>query len=158
MKSIKAQMESLGLVVIVLLLVVGILFVVTFVILKPSSDTSAKVEAGVLATSTLNSILYTTTPCREQNIQELLIDCAGFNNIRCADMSSCQYAELMTDDLLNKTLGFQGRQHYFIVEKDTGEIVIPAIGEACPRERERAIQPLSTGFGTDITITLDVCR
>ena len=152
----KAQMEIMGLVVIVILLIMGLLFTVTFIILRPPSETAQIATTGVIATSTLNSMLYTTTDCRDQSIQELIIDCNVYQKIQCG-MSSCDYIKKTIPDLLNKTLAYQQRQYYFTITSN-GNATIPGIGKPCMGQRERAYQPLSTGFGTDITITLDVCR
>lgn len=153
----KGQLEMMGIVVVVILLVMGLLFVVTFIILKPASEIKEQVRAGVLASSAGNSMLYITSGCRGLSFEELLLDCGGFGNIFCDGKSSCDYVSQNFDFLLNRSLAEQDVSYYF-VGKVGEDVVVGPLGSPCPGERENWYQPLSTSLGTVLELTLDVCR
>ncbi len=153
----KAQTEVMGMVVVVILIAVGLLFFIAFVVLRPQSELEQRVTTSVVASSTLNSLQYTTTTCRGLNIQDLLLDCATRGAIVCDNEHSCSYVNRTIAYILDKTLTVQDRSFVFEADVD-GESLPVGINSGCRGERENAYQPLRTTYGSLLTLYLEVCR
>ncbi|MDP3640021.1 MAG: hypothetical protein Q8R53_02340 [Nanoarchaeota archaeon] len=142
MNNKKAQMEIIGLVVIVILISLGMLFLVQFS-LKEKPDEKAFTRKG-LAFSTLSTLLKTTVDCsengerRELELREVLGDC-GANTFlsdpssgeTCSREPSCDYFARVAGDLLDRTLGVWGKRYEFQVQ--------------FPRTKEELFDPQITG-------------
>ena len=115
----KAQVELIGLVVIVILITLGILFMAKFSLVE---DTSKKIIAReFLASSAMGAMMKTSAICDHYDnygsyikeplfIQnELLEDCALYKNTdsqyQCSGKHSCGFLNQTIGDLLNRTLG-----------------------------------------------------
>ena len=156
----KAQTEIMGLVVVVILIAVGLLFFIAFVVMAPKSETLSKTTTSVVASSTLNSLQYTTTTCRGLSVQDLLLDCATRQAIVCGNENSCYFANHTIAYILNRTLTIQERKFAFSADVDGTPLETVSINTGCTKskERENAYQPLRTVYGSLLTISLDVCR
>jgi hypothetical protein len=155
MKSRKAQMEIMGLALIIVLLTLGILFVVQFMVPKGDQRSIAKsYTESQLAANMLNTILKSTAKdCNNQVLITLFQDCASGSSIVCNDgTSSCYYLNKTVEYILNETLVFWKKDFWFIASKTP--IVF---GTGCPGERESTQTPIQTDAGTMI-IRLDICR
>jgi hypothetical protein len=75
--SKKAQSEIIGIAIVMVLIMLGIVFVINFVIM-PSDSSNIKVQYDrvQMASNAISSILKTTTSCNKLTITELLQDCA----------------------------------------------------------------------------------
>jgi hypothetical protein len=163
-KDKKAQMEMMGIAIVVVLLLVGLALVVSFVILRPPSDIREEYVESQLASNTIGAILRTTVPeCREQ-MDDLLIDYAsGFPRIRCDEGISTEEAiEGTLDTIFNQTLYEFGTQFYFevSVQGATEEIVVSKASEGAVKDcrpREQATYLLPTTYGKDLNILLQIC-
>ncbi|MCB9362472.1 hypothetical protein H6504_03470 [Candidatus Woesearchaeota archaeon] len=112
----KAQMEVLGLMVVVLLLSIAVLFVVTFVFLDETRDPSQQHQESQLSSNLLNAMLQTTAmDCGKQQLKSLFRDCALTNEIRCDNgKRSCQYLNETVFNILEGILNTpQYRRAYF---------------------------------------------
>jgi len=161
----KAQMEIMGLAIIIILLALAMLFVVQFVILRQPSDIKKTFTHKELAANTVNTLLATTTDCRELPISQLLEDCADGGNIPCPTGNSCSQAEEAIEQILAKTLDEWNKEYYMTVKvaKDTiagpfGNILKEDIPQQCPGEKITSSPCciLPTGAGQMI-INLDIC-
>ena len=153
----KAQMEMVGLVIIVIMLTLGMLF---FAIFTFKEETEKKVfTREELAYSTISAIVKTTVEsgvCEgnfRPNIgQELLEDCVhnyinspdGYSLYRCDNSHSCIFLEKTIGDLLTITLGEWNKRYQFrstLLRSDTSqpEEIINIVSEKgdCPETRER---------------------
>ncbi len=72
----KAQIEMVGLVVVVVLLTLGVFFVIKFIVLKQPSTTRQEFLFTQMASNTANALLKTQTDCRGYDMTELIGDCA----------------------------------------------------------------------------------
>jgi len=86
-----AQMEIMGLVIIVILLSLALLFVLQFIILRPASDLKESFTQKEIASNTVNTLLDTTTDCRQLPLSKLLEDCAEGAFIQCPTGNSCSH-------------------------------------------------------------------
>jgi hypothetical protein len=128
----KAQMEMIGLVIVVLLLTMGMLFMAKFA-LDEKPDKKIFTRKG-LAVSSVSAMLTTTIPSQECGIGsieslalggDILEDCArnymfpslnqcGFGcQYECDSKHSCEFLRETFELLLAETLGQQGRNYEF---------------------------------------------
>ena len=113
----KAQMEIMGLAIIVVIIIFGILLSLIF--FKPA-DSSLKTDVtdSTLASNMLSMILKTTLDCKDLELESLLQDCAeGASNkeyCNVNDRDPCAKVEgIIRDDLLKKTLDVWKKQYTF---------------------------------------------
>jgi len=152
----KAQMEIMGLAIIVVLLVVGMLFAVKYVLFKPQTDYRGEYTKTQLAANLLNSIINTNTECNQITISGLLQDAARNQPlINCGDIGlSDIYVAIVINDILNQTLN-NSKMDYYFDASTTSKTVVRIGTRDDNRVRETKVQPLPTDFGTMI-ITLDL--
>jgi hypothetical protein len=180
----KAQMEMIGLVVIVILITLGMLFMATFA-LKKDPQKKVFTRKG-LAYSTMSAIMKTSITCEEESGithpalgNDLLEDCAQnkdnleFCQYQCGGVDCCQFTQDTIADLIDQTLGdwnkrfefrsrlipFEGAEAVEILPLEGAEAVeIPPLGKGC-RKRQRdssGLFPLHTEAGL-LESVLDVC-
>ena len=116
MNQNKAQMEMMGLVVIVVLVSIGMLFYISFKIntsQQPSTEPQEEYTDKQLATNYLQAALKTTSECKDLNVQQLLQDCALFKNIDCVRGNSCFFVNETLDEINNKTLESWNQGYHF---------------------------------------------
>lgn len=164
----KAQMEIVGLVVIVILITLGMLFFAMFAV-KESPQKKVFTRKG-LAASTMTALMKTTVsePDCSENIvklqmeKDVLDDCAKHfryetSYYTCKGMHSCNYFRLMAEDLLNQTLGGWNKNYELQVwlnnpDGEDEEIILPRIaaGGGCEKKERDTSRPfpLSTDAGT----------
>ena len=140
MKNKKAQMEIIGLVVIVILISLGMLFLVQFS-LKEKPDEKAFTRKG-LAFSTMSTLLRTTVDCglgdeQRRELREVLGDCAA-NTVadssfqqKCMEQESCVFFQNTVHGFLDRTLVVWGKRYEFQVQ--------------FPRTKEKLFDPPITG-------------
>lgn len=105
----KAQTEIIGLVIIVMIITIAMLFYVSY---KAQPENTAKKTLyqkyayNELATSFAHSFLETYVDSCQATIEELIVDCGSLRGgrIRCGFISSCDELEMLSADILNKTL------------------------------------------------------
>jgi len=118
-KSRRSQMEIMGLMVVVILLIVGVLFALKFVVLKKPAETRQEYSRTQMASNMGLALMSATTEnCRETAIKDLLIDCAQWpeagGTITCGDGSgSCDYVNRTIGHILNSTLNQWRVRYYF---------------------------------------------
>lgn len=157
----KAQMEMIGLVIIVILITLGMLFLAQFAL---EEDPKKKIFTRKgLAYSTMSAVMKTTVSADDcvgkygdivspQVEKDLLEDCAKNYNApylslyNCRDgMSSCEFLEIFIEELLEETLGNWGKRYTFKVSltQAEGENPLPLLeqiergGGCLAKKRER---------------------
>jgi len=149
----KSQMELLGLAIIVILVSLGFLFVVRFVLLKPSDNLKKEYTYTEMASNELNAILKSTTDnCKGTDITELLQDCATIQRITCEDgRNSCVYVNETIYNILNSTLTDWKKTYIFNVSIDDNTIIYFEEGKISnDDERQVKIFPIPLDTGTMI--------
>lgn len=127
-KTKKAQMEIIGLVVIVILLTLGMLFLAMFAL---NEDTSKKIFTRKgLATSTATALLKTNVECIQESGEknypslgkDILEDCAkNYDSPFCTTYSCdhkhcCDFFKDQTTQFLQNTLGKWNKKYEFEVQ------------------------------------------
>lgn len=121
----KAQMEILGLAMIVLLMSVGILFVIKFVFLTPSESPRATFTQKQIAQNFLSSLVQTNTPCSGASVADLMEDCGrSYSELSCEHngniYDSCTYAQIVIDEMLQGTVAAWNQNYHLIGEAPDG--------------------------------------
>lgn len=171
--SKKAQMEVFGLAVIVILLVVGMLFMIRFVILRPQQQAQQSASyinkdlASNIVVYMQNIAINPADVCNKKlDLTDLIRDCAyGEGSIRCLDkvpsyVESCSIArKIIEEDILAKTLDEFQHDYYFSVYKSgTGDIIDNLeINNKCPGKKTSGIAfiPLPPDV---LNLQLDICN
>ncbi|MBR9706308.1 hypothetical protein GOV14_04685 [Candidatus Pacearchaeota archaeon] len=159
MKNKKGQMEIMGLAIVIMLLIVGMLFVVRFVITKEPEGYKKEFTQSQLASNMLNTLLKTNTDCPDLTITELLQDC-GHNPdnpaITCSNngKKSCQFVEDTAKYIFNQTLDEWNINYHFTVYFEEDNPIIE-LGSTCPNDQKTEIFPIPSY--TTLFTRLDIC-
>ena len=127
-KNKRSQMEIMGLMIVVILLIVGVLFAIKFVVLKKPPETRQTYSRTQMASNMGIALMSSTTEnCRDTAIKNLLIDCAEWpengGTITCGDgMKSCDYASEAISTILNNTLDTWNVRYYMIADTKKNDI------------------------------------
>jgi len=162
LKTKKAQMEIMGIAIVIVLMMLGMLFVFQFFILKPPEDIRKGQRKEQLATNMLNAILeLTSANCSKHQIRTLIQDCASFydqdGSIRCENLQtkSCIYVNNTIQQILTNTLDKWNEQYQFMILIDDEEKDIQ-FGKKCTMNRRRRESPIQAR-GKTVTLRLDIC-
>jgi len=166
----KAQMELLGVAVIVVFLALGIYLVVKFNITQPQSNTKASYTSSQLSSNMISSIITTTTAnCTNKDMLDILIDCADYGpagSIICNENNvgyqnkSCEYFNATMNQSLNNTLDEWGQSYIFNVTTTAGSSIQQVWSKSmgnCTGERKTSSYPFPTNVKGTMLIRLDMC-
>lgn len=159
----KAQMEILGLAIVVVLVLVATTFVVRFLVLKTPTDYRGGFVSSELASNTLNTFLRTAAVgCQQLTMTELLQDCAqaggseGFGVIKCDNgEDSCKFVKSSVTKIFQDTLGKWGMKYRFLAYTNSQSPFI-AIGNECRGEKKSKLFPIPAST-TTLYAKLDIC-
>jgi hypothetical protein len=157
MGSPRAQMEILGLAIIVVLIMMGVLFAIVFVLRAPASNTLGQFKESELAANLVTTMLGTTTPCHDATVSQLLGDCAVFARLDCGSIgNSCDAASDAFRQMLAGSLETWHRSYRFNI---TGAYNVQGISYssgACSGNIEGKTSYVPTAGGT-LSVTLQLC-
>ncbi len=158
-KRKKAQMEIMGLALIVILVTLAVLFAVQFILLREPSEARKEFIHKELASNTVSTLLSTNTECNNNKISELLIDCADDRLLDCRRKGSCEFAHDTIKDILEDTLSKWNKEYYLTVKRNNQTLPhFNPIGTPCPGEKITSspccILPTEQG---PMNINLDIC-
>lgn len=163
-KSRKAQMEILGLAVVVILLIIGMLFAMKYMIKKPEIRTEASDKQLAIAfLNTLTADKLEVTDCKQGvELKELLQDCTSpaERKSMCSDGTTayCIKAGDVTKSILKDTLGTMKKEYDFKLQKADKSALISAASGKCTSgsNKVQVTYPLPTDGGT-IFAVLSIC-
>jgi hypothetical protein len=72
----KGQAEIIGITIVMVLIMLGIIFVIRFVVMPDEYDIKQEFDKSQTAANFMDSLLKTTTTCNQLTITELIQDCA----------------------------------------------------------------------------------
>ncbi len=152
----KAQMEILGLSIIMVLLVIGGLFAVVFLTESSSVDYN-KIHDRQKITNIL-SIISLSSSDFGGSITDLLKDCADYPpRLYQGTQSSCDYSKEKIQELLNMYL--DGRQYYFeLLGARDFKICNSTNCIPCSGEKESQEAPIFLSINVPITLHLELCQ
>ena len=164
----RSQAEILGLAVVFILIVVGILFYIKYSAKEADTSKQEFLESN-MASNMLNSVLKTTTQCKDATVNDLVQDCAYARAITCTAFSceygtctatsdSCTYLSDFIKNAFNRTFDAWGEIHYyFSISNNAGVNLISPAGIVCSGEKEAEISYIPTRAGT-YTVELSICK
>jgi len=153
----KSQTEIMGLAIVVILLVVGMTFVIKFMMSREQVDYKTQFTHAEIASNTLNTFLKTKSQsCNELSMTELLQDCSQSKSIYCQNgENSCDYSEETAKFIFSQTLEEWNKDYEFKVFRQEEDPIIN-LGERCPGNKKSKTFPIPTSSGT-LSVKLDVC-
>jgi hypothetical protein len=170
LRSKKAQMEVLGITVIVVFLALGVFFMVRFNILKEPSQTKKVFTQNELAFNEISAIIKTTSEhCSNIDMLDLMIDCVDFYSSRgdivCdsvggVDIKSCEYMNHTVLKIFNETLGKWNQNYIFNITVLNGNRVESIYGIKaghCAGERRSGQYYFESNSRGTVHLKLDIC-
>ena len=157
--SKRSQTEILGLSIVLIFLSMGMLFVVKSIISdKPSQERETYIRSE-LASNILGSIVNVHTNCRNQDISDLLQDCAVHEEIVCSNgQGSCDYSKTEINTILSRFMSkLGGNRSYKFIALTHDMMDIVNIEQGNCTIWESATQPLPTLRGT-LELKFNMCR
>ena len=155
----KAQMEIIGLVLIVILLLLGALFAIS-VAFKPQDQVEQRIRESSMANNFVSTYLDTVVnDCFDSSLRELWKDCAIGGEIQCNGKSSCVRLNEVTQAVLSKTLDSWNKAYVFEVLEGTAPAPnFPKKRGLCTGERESS-KPYKVPVRPGLTLSfrLEVC-
>lgn len=154
----KAQIETMGLLVIVILVSIILFFVLVYNSNRIKNVEPDKQEfKDSQAIGNFGTTMLETTDDCGRTIRELLTDCAFKNQITCNDIDSCTSAQNTMEKILDLTLNEWGYEYTLSVNKEQGGVVFQT-EDACDSpnfQRERT--PFGTTYG-NMYVEIKVCK
>ncbi|MCK4669921.1 MAG: hypothetical protein KAT43_01865 [Nanoarchaeota archaeon] len=160
----KAQMEIMGMVVIVLILVVAMMFVLFFATQEKPGEGIKDFDDKLYSFNTLSAVLHTNVPFRSLQMQSVIEMCM-WNDIwvgQAHTMSPCEYASAGIATMLSHSLSYIGQDYHFYVSTNTDpdfykiDVKSSTDPALCAGDIQSATQPLTYAGGT-MYIVLDIC-
>jgi hypothetical protein len=153
----KAQMEILGLAIVVVLILVATIFVVRFLVVKSPTEYRKGFVSAELASNMLSTFLKTSSQdCSQLTMTELLQDCAQSGSITCNNgQDSCRYAESAARQIFEGTFDRWNIRYEFLAFTDAGSPFIK-MGARCRAEKRSKLFPIPINAGT-MYVKLDIC-
>ena len=152
-----AQMEILGLAIVIALIFVAIVFVVRLGFEKPTNYRKGFVSSE-LASNMLNTFLRTAArnDCSQLTMTELLQDCAQGKGITCNNGdNSCSYVNLTAKEIFRNTFDKWNMQYEFLAYLDINRPLI-ALGKTCEADKKSELFPIPISSQT-MYVRLDIC-
>lgn len=150
----KAQMEIIGLVVIVILISLALLFALQFS-LKPKQEEKASYTHAQLASNTINTLLKTKAECFPTfTISELLKEYVKESD---AAQEKFECANKTIADILNKTLVAWQKSFRFKITMPAGKQSINITSGICQKQIEASPPYIISSNGEYIVARLEIC-
>ncbi|MFH0979046.1 MAG: hypothetical protein V1837_07145 [Candidatus Woesearchaeota archaeon] len=155
----KAQMEVMGLVVVIILLTIGLLLIVQFVVLKEPTQLKQRQSESQLAANFISTLLQTSTACSNYQISSLIQNCATRNDITCSGQSACKYVNQTISFIVNQTL-VSWHKSFNLTVSGTSDTFPPrgivfTRGD-CTGTKESKFYAIHAGSKT-VIVNLDIC-
>lgn len=158
----RAQMEIIGLVIVIIMLTIGLLLVVKFVILKQPSNLKQRQSESQLAANFINTLLQSSTTCNNYPMRDLIQNCVAKNDIIChqgRDYTACEFADITIKSILTATLDAWKMSYNLSISntKVWGFNPLSYLKGNCGGEKEHKFSPIQAG-GKTIIVDLEICR
>lgn len=169
----KAQMEIMGLAIIIILLMLGMIFLVKFMVLDEKRSIKADFSRKQVAQNFLNAMLITNVDvCNDATVSQIITECyEGGSNIQCgANGGACDYLRnSLKSDFFTETLDKWHLAYRFYIDLDKNPVDINFDGITQNNEckettigttydsLENAQAKIGTLSGATILVNLDLC-
>ena len=150
----KAQTEIMGLAIVIILIILGMTFLIRFMMSKEPIEYKKEFTQAELASNTLNTFLETTSNDCGLSMAEILQNCGQGGGI-CGE-DSCEYVKrIARDEIFKNTLDEWNIAYEFRVFFDENNQKI-TLGTACVGSKKSKTFPIPTSAGT-LSVRLDIC-
>ena len=143
----KAQLETMGLVVIIVLLAFILIFVLQVMVNQESNSLNSRYLQ--LNADNLRSSILKTNVCGNIDLRDEIVNCNTFNDVQCSNLQNCNELNIlirkMIEDSLNVTKKYKFTAGNILVEKNFN---------FCKEIYTSASEPIPL---SDINITLAIC-
>ena len=161
---LKAQLEALGLVIVVMLVALAMLFTIIFIMNNSDDEETTATKHQELANNFIGGMLKTNMiDCKNFSFTELYIDCAESEIIDCDGNiggDSCTYLNRSVEKMLNNTLRLWGINYDYTAYSKTyntrKNLTQISYGSCQNKEKEHGFFILPIDIGT-LFIELDAC-
>lgn len=153
-----AQMEILGLSIVVVLVLMATVFVVKFIVLKAPIDYRKGYVTKQLATNMVGTFLNTASKdCLGLTMTELLQDCSQSKSLTCdTGEDSCQYAESTASTIFDNTISKWKMNYEFLAYNDE-KLPLVKTGKKCNGEKVSSEPWVIPTNSIKIIVKLDIC-
>ena len=153
----KAQTEIIGLAIVVVLLIIGMTFVIRFMLSKEPVDYKKQFTQAEIASNMINTFLKSNSKdCNQLTMTELLQDCSQTKSIFCENGKvSCNYVKETAALIFDQTLEQWSVEYEFKAFLQENKPIF-TLGNVCPGSKKSKTFPLPTSSGT-LFVKLDVC-
>ena len=159
----KAQMELMGLAIVVMLIAVGMFFAMKYTLFQKPPEIKNPYVQSELATTFVNTLLLASTDeCKAYTtMKDLLGDCAAQELARqkCSlGQTYCDASDEIVDTILKDTLTEWGKSYTFEVYSD-GQVGNYFEKDTCAQDAERGkagLFPIPAKHGT-VNVKLSIC-
>lgn len=154
----RAQMEILGLAIVVVLVLMATIFVVRLAGMKTPVNYRKGFVSSEIASNMLNAFLKSASQdCSQLTITELLQDCAQGQSIKCDnDEYSCAYVNSTAIGIFAKTLDKWSMKYEFLAYKNINSPLIN-LGDKCLKEKISKEFPIPIS-SDKMYVKLDICQ
>ncbi|MBW2990428.1 hypothetical protein KY348_01850 [Candidatus Woesearchaeota archaeon] len=154
----KAQLEMIGLIIIVVIVITGLLIFTVYRITRPPTNVQKRYLNKEIATNMLIAMSNTHVPeCYNHSLTQLIIDCSNrYSLMICEDdQTSCKIVNKTIYNILNKTLIAWDTSFNFSIIKTNTSFVNLDCNSA--RNKVQGFEVFTSKTG-QVEITLDVCE
>jgi len=166
--SRKAQLEMVGIAIVVVLIIIGATVFISLS-LKPPSKAHAKFAQKEMAQNIVDTLVKASTNCKGLDFAAVLEECSksgDAGSLICEDgRRPCMYAREEISGILDKILGLRKLDYQFTAKTDIGSAFDDIETSGCTRElidsgkvtvETPGIQPIPLYPGT-LTLMLRIC-
>jgi|GEM_PF-1738463 len=153
----KAQLEMIGLVIIVIIVITAIMIFTVYKLANPPKNIQKAYVNKATAFNFLVSIAKTNVEeCHGLKLDELIAACAGGSEVGCYDYTSCEMVNMTLKNILDKTLVDWGVSYNLSIQGTD----ISFINLDCNSKVKSQVQgsesiPLNPGI---VEMTLTLCQ
>ena len=152
----KAQLEMIGLMMIVIIVIVGLLIFLVYKLTTPTQNVQKRYIDKEIATNMLITLTNThVKECHDRRLSELIVDCVKSYSAMCGDQTPCEVANKTIFTILNNTLVEWDISFNLSIKRT--DITFSNLGcgpHAKAKERGFEIIPLNPGY---VEMILDIC-
>jgi len=158
----KAQLEIMGLAIVVVLISLIFLFVLSFNIAKEPNSNKNDFTQSQIAANTINSLLLTSTTCQGLDMTELIQDCASLSDVDCIGndgiADSCDFVEREITSILDSTLKVWKKNYQLNAMQSSNALFQEISNGQCEGSLDSKTYPIPSIDNTgQIFVILKVC-
>ena len=158
--SRRAQMEAIGITIIVVLVLIGVLFGIQFVIKQKPVSVGSEFRRSQIAANFLSTLADTTTTkaeCNGLSFSELVQYCVKGTSASCGD--ACVKADSLAATIVQNTLKDAWNMNYnlTVTKGDLNIKLLNPSGIGCPGAKQTKTYSIPVSVIGTVLMQLDLC-